>query len=128
MANITTESIINFLPFPADQKLKILEKYQLAGPQEKSDMTELIWNGYSVYFNFKLQANFSKSLKLASKTHSPIDGNFYSKIVDQTEKEVETELIKAGESIDLDAARKAMQQIVQAINAAKTSPKPQKTS
>lgn len=128
MTEITTKALIHYLPFPADFKLELLEKYDSLPQDEKIRISGLVWNLYYDLYDSKIKDNFEKGLKEAQDAGLKIDQNYFKEVVQRTNEEFNTAVTSATESTDLQAARKSMEQIVQAINAAKTSPKPQKTS
>lgn len=128
MSEINTKVIINFLPFPADFKLDLLERFDSLPKAEQLRISDIMWEGFYTIYDLRFQENFDKGIQEAEKTGQMPDDTFYGKIVEKMDKEIEAALRSAGEGMDLSAARKSMEQIVQAIKAAKTPPKPQKTS
>ena len=125
---ITTKTIINFLPIEADFKLHLLENYDKFPRDEQLRISDLVWSAFGEIYQMRIAENFEAGLKeLSDKTKKPPD-NYYKSVVEKTDQEIRAALTGASETVDLSEARKSMEQIVQAINAAKTTPKPQKAS
>ena len=123
MKNFDIKTIINFLPFPSDFKLDLLERYESMGPDEKARTTDLIWEAFYLVYDIKIRENFDKLLAEADEKGEKPDEKFYGKVVEKTDKEIEDALTNSSESVDLSEARKSMEMIIKEINASKSSPK-----
>lgn len=127
MTNISTKTLINFLTFDPKLKLELLESYDTLPIDEQVRITRAVWGAFDDYQELKVQENFEKGLLLADKNSSQIDNDYYKKINEQTEKEIDEALANSQQSADLTGVRKSMEQIVREINASKTPQNKQNT-
>lgn len=116
---LTTKTIINFLPLPTDQKLELLEQYDLLPQEEKLRVSHLLWELYYDLYQLKIQENFDKLMAEADEKGEKTDGTFYKKVLQKTREETKEQLSLSENSIDLSEARKSMEMIIREINAAK---------
>lgn len=115
-----TTAIIKFLPFEEDFKKLLLERFENASGQQKFDLDSMIWKAYYQVYEAQLQNNIQ--LALTEKEGSEIDTldeNFYTKIREKTEKEMEQMVKEESNNADISAAREAMEKIVKEIQASK---------
>ena len=128
MTKITTKALINFLPFSTDFKLDLLESYDSLPQEERSRISELIWNFYFDFYDLKIKENFDKGIKEYQLNSKLPDKNYFGEVVQKTNKEFQKALGSSNETVNLSEVRKSMQQIINEINASKKQPKIQKPS
>lgn len=121
MSEITTKTIINFLPFDPKFKLELLEEYDSLSPDQQVRLTRLVWQTFDSFYQLRINEKFYKGIRDAGKTGQKIDGSYYQKVVEETDKEIDRQLAENQQSFDLSAARKSMEQIVREINAVRKS-------
>ncbi len=119
MSKITTKTIINFLPLDPSFKLDLLEKYDTLSREEQLRISDLVWQTFDNLYELKIKENFDKAIVEAEKSAKQPSQSFYGEVVKKTDEEIKSQLLSAGESVDLSKARKSMEQIVREINAAK---------
>lgn len=124
MIDVNTKTLISFLPFDPAQKLDLLEKYDSLSKDEQIRITRIVWEALADYEELKIKENFEDGLSEAEKDKSGLDQDYYKKIVDKTEKEIDAKLAASQQAEDLTSVRKSMEQIVREINATK-KPNPQ---
>lgn len=125
MTNLNTKTIINTLPLPAELKLDLLEKYDTLDRKEQLRISDLVWDTYYQLYDIKVKENFDKLIAEAEKNGEELGDNFYGKVVEKTDQEFNEQLQASGESVDIGAARKSLEQIMHEINASKMVKKPQ---
>ena len=123
MKDIDIKTIINFLPFPSNFKLDLLERYDLMESNEQQRVSDLVWEAFYLVYDMKIRENFDKILSEADEKSEKTDEKFYQKVVERTDKEIADALSTSSESVDLTQARKSMEMIIKEINASKVSPK-----
>ena len=121
MNKINTKTIINYLPFPSDFKLGLLEKYDSLPNEEKNRIADLVWEAYGAVYEIKVRNNLDKLIAEADAKGQKTDDTFYKQAVDRTDEEIRTGLASETEVADLSEVRKSMELIVNEINASKAS-------
>lgn len=117
--NITTKDIIKILPLEATLKASLLAEYDTLDPDRKLAIADTLWETYDTLFNLKLEENIKLALLQAKDTKETLGKDFYQRIREQTEKEMQQEQAVSVETVDLSAARSAMEKIIKEIQAAK---------
>lgn len=120
---LTTKDIIKILPFDEEYKNQLFLEFDELDENRKSALTDILWEGYSAYYKLKLEANIKSNLSILPEgtKREKLDENFYKKMVQKTEEELESSLTQESSATDLAEARKAMELIVKEIQAANKS-------
>lgn len=121
MIDLTTKTIINFLPFESSVKLDLLEKFDSLSQPEQAEISDLVWGIYYDLYETKVRENFNKGIAEAEKNGTEPDKTFYGKVLEETNKEMLAKLSSSEDSVDLSEARASMEKIIREINAAKAS-------
>jgi hypothetical protein len=116
---INTKNIIKMLPVEEKFKLDLLNEFDFYDPDTKFEVEQIIWRAFREYYKIRLDQNLQLAFVKAGNNQESFDPDFYKRIREQTEKEIEEESVKNVEAIDLSAARKAMEVIVKEIKASK---------
>lgn len=124
MREITIKTLINFLPLPADYKLELLETYDSLSKEVQLSISETLWEAFYDEYDFQIKISFDQAVAEAEKSGKKTDKSLYQEALNNARDEIEKRLASAGESVDLSAARKSMEQIVREINAVKGQIKP----
>ncbi len=117
--DFSTKSIINVLPLEEEEKVKLIESLDHLSPDKKFDLERLLWRAYRQLYQIKLDTNLQLAFKDAYDGKEQLDTDFYKRVQEKTEKEMDAESVAVSQTVDLTAARKAMQLIIQEIRAAK---------
>lgn len=117
MTNLTTKTIINYLPLPSETKLDLLEKYDTMPREEQLTVADHVWQLFFDLYKLKVQENFDKGIEETEKTGEQPDQTFYGKVLQKTEDEVMAQLSSSGDSVTLSEARKSMEKIIKEISA-----------
>ncbi len=117
---ITTKDIIKILPFQEAFKIDFLEKFDTLPSDKKFSVEQILWDAYYALYRLKFDANISLAFERAKNNEETLDKDFYKRVEEQTEKEMETQALESTEKVDLESARKAMELIVKEMHAAKT--------
>lgn len=116
---MTTKNLIKILPLEQIYKEELLNKFDDYSPNQRFVIEQAIWRTYRTIYQLRLQKNLKDALVAVNNGQDKLDDLFYKRVREKTEKELQTETIQTVEKTDLDAARKAMEQIVHEIQAAK---------
>lgn len=117
--NITTKEIIKILPFDKKFKFELLEAFDTLSPDQKFNIEQILWDSYFALYKLKLDENLQLAFLRAKENKEALDKDFFNRVEQQTEEEIKSGTIETAESVDLEAARKAMEVIVKEIHAAK---------
>lgn len=116
---LTTREILQLLPMDEDFRKELLETFDSASEEQQFRLSLVAWQQYYAYKNLKLKENIQVNLaKPATDTDAPGE-DFFQKVEEKTEKELASETTTAESATKLDEVRKAMEQIVKEIQAAK---------
>lgn len=116
---ITTKDIIKILPLDENMRKTLLEEFDSMDPDRKYNLEKIMWDTYYTMYKLKLEENIQLALLKAKDNQEKLDEDFYSRVREQTEKEMQSEEVQKTQSADLDSARKAMELIVKEIQASK---------
>src|SRR5207302_2359918 len=107
----TTQNIIKMLPFDEDFKIQLLENFDIFTQDQKHEIENIVWNLYMKLHDLKLQENTLLAMERVKNNEEKIDEDFYTRIKEKTEKDMEQNLYAQTETVDLSAARAAMEKI-----------------
>lgn len=117
---ITTKDLIKILPFNEQERMQLLEEFDSMELEEKFQIEQILWRAYRNIYKLRLANNMQLAFLEAQDGREKLDNNFYKRAREKTDKEMQEEAVKNIEGMDLTAARKAMEQIIQEIRAAKS--------
>ena len=116
---ITTQQIVNMLPFEAKDRLDILEMLEGNDPDKKFNIEQMLWDAYYAMLELKEEENFQKSMAKALKNEENLNKDLFPKIEKESEEELQKEVVEQSEKADLSEARAAMEKIIKEIRASK---------
>lgn len=116
---LTTKDIIKIIPFDDKFRDELLRDFDGLDSDRKFDIEQAIWDAYDLLYEFKLKENTQLAFLKAENNEENLDGDFYKRIREKTDKEMQELSIDKVEQSSLDEARKAMEIIVREIQAAK---------
>lgn len=120
---MTTKDLIKFLPFDEPDRNELLKTYEYADKNQRFAINQLVWTAYFDLYNDTLRDNLAKEVDEAKFGEGKLDRDLYKRALQKTEQEMKLEIEKAITDTDLSAARKAMEQIMAEIRAAKGAKK-----
>lgn len=116
---ITTKNIIKMLPIEANVKEKLSKDFDDMPLEKKYAIKELLWGFFYSWYGIKLEENTQLALLDAKNGKMKLDHNFYNKVKEKTDREIEEGALETVEKVDLEEARRAMEFIVKEIKASK---------
>jgi hypothetical protein len=111
-----TLDIIKALP------MDILNRYDYLKPEQKLSIDQLAWETYDSLYDEHLQENIALQYVDVKNGKEHFDDEFYKKALAKTDYEMMQDMEASVSQADLSIARKAMEQIMKEIHAAKGSP------
>ena len=109
---LTTLDILKSLPFDQEFKNRVVDGFDKFNPDQKFVIENVIWEMYNAIYKLKLNRNIEIALKKVIKEHLPTDKSFYTKIKQETEKEMDLEFYKNVEQTDLSRVRSKLEEIM----------------
>ncbi len=120
---MTTQDIIKMLPIEEKLKIQILNRYESMDQYEKLSIDEMAWNTYFSFYDERLKENLGQQYDRVKKGEEKFGDDFYARALKKTEQEMQAESQESTGTVDLAAARKAMEQIMAEITASKNAKK-----
>lgn len=120
---MTTKDAIKLLPISEDVKLQILKMYDYLEPDQKLTIQRIAWKTYDLLQASRIDENVEQQLEQVKNGQAHLGPDFYTKAIANSEQELTKNLEESHGAVDLAAARKAMEQIVSELQAAKLEKK-----
>lgn len=114
--NVKTKDLIKILPFEESFRKNLLAKFDALPYGKKYEVIDLLWKSFDSWYSLKLDENIQ--LALSEGTES-LDKDFYKRVKEKTDREIEEGAVKSVETADLEEARRAMEFIVKEIKSSK---------
>lgn len=116
---IKTKDLIKVLPFDEAFKADLLGGYDNFDPDQKFNIDRILWNTYYALYDLKLEENTNLALLRAKDGQETLDKEFYKRVKEQTDQEMQGQVVETKQTVDLTEARKAMETIIREIQASK---------
>lgn len=123
MMQLTTANIIKVLPFEESFKHELLQELPVLSKGQVFTLDGILRNTFYALYDARLQENMQIALDKVAHNQEKLGEDFYARVQQQTMEELEEAGRDKIDSADLEAARRAMEQIVQEIRAAKANKK-----
>lgn len=94
---MTTKAIIQALPFEEQFKTDLLAQIDQFEGEQKYEITQVIWDTFFALYRYKFEDNLEQALEDVEKGKRDLGPNFYKEVEEQTEKEIEKELVSTAE-------------------------------
>jgi hypothetical protein len=120
---MTTKDVIKMLPLDDTLKMQVLNMYDYMEPAQKLTIEVIAWRSYDLMRQEKLDINLAKEFEAVDEGKSHFGKGFYSDVVKKTDQQEQKDFAETASTVDLAAARRAMEQIINEIRAAKNTPK-----
>lgn len=109
---ITTKDIIKILPFEEQFKKNLLDQFDQFDPDQKFTIEQVIWDTYDGFYRLKLEENIELALLAAKENKEKLDEQFYARVRELTERDIQTNLSSGAALADLTSTREKLQQII----------------
>lgn len=107
-----TKDIIKLLPLDKNYKEGLLDRFDTLNPDQKFAIERIVWNAYDEMIDGRINANLIQAFIKAGKNEERFDQNFYKRVADKTEKEMDQEATNAVAKFDLSHARQELAEMV----------------
>jgi len=123
---MTTLDAIKQLPLDDTLKNQILNMYEFMEPGQKLVIQRIAWNTYDLLRSVRIDENIEKQYEDVSQGKGHLGKDFYNNAVKKTDGEMQKHVSETTSAVDLASARRAMEQIINEIHAAKAAKKKKK--
>lgn len=117
MVNSARE-IIKALPFDEAFKKLMLDKYDSLDADQKYNTDCILWDAYDALYELKLNENLVLAFQQIKEGKERIDKEFYKRVREQTELDMQSEKVKLSTDVDLSQVRNQLQEILNPSNEA----------
>ncbi|HWY79396.1 MAG TPA: hypothetical protein VNW29_03495 [Candidatus Sulfotelmatobacter sp.] len=118
---MTTKNAIKLLPMDEKLKTQLLNVYDFMEPDQKRTVQRIAWKTYFYMYHQKAQTNITQQLEEVAEGKGQFGKAFFAEVEKKTAQDLTIQFDKSSESVDLAAARQAMEQIIQEIRTVKKS-------
>lgn len=109
---ITTKDIIKILPFDNEFKSELFNSFDRLDADKKFNLEQILWDAYSAFYELKLKENTQLALLRAKDNQEKLDHDFYKRVREKTDKEMEEEATTATTQFDLTRAKEELKVII----------------
>lgn len=109
---MTTLDIIKMFPFEKEFKIHLLEQFDTLTPDQKFSLEQILWDTYEALYKLKLEENLQQAFSRAKINKEKLDSDFYARVKQQTEKEMETDFLKSTAGFDISHIRTKLEAII----------------
>ncbi len=120
---MTTKDAIKLLPIEDKLKMQVLNMYDYMEPAEKLTIERLAWKSYFLSHDMKVQENTIREFADIEEGKAALGKEFFEDILKKTDHDDTKTMADTNTNVDLAAARRAMEQIINEIRASKKAPK-----
>lgn len=110
---ITTQDIVKILPFEPAFKKSLTDFFEKADADRKFNLEQVLWDTYYTYYQIRLDENIELAMERAKANQEKLDGEFYKRVREETQKQLETESLGEVTTSDLDSVRAKLQSFLQ---------------
>lgn len=116
---MTTKDIIKIMPFEPAYKLELLTIFDTLDVDVRIEVERSLWKAYRELYKIHRDANLQLAFKRVADDQEVYDQNFYKRVQDKTKADIQRLSQDSLQQVDLDAARKAMEMIINEMRASK---------
>ena len=116
---MTTKDAIKLLPMDDKVKVQLLNMFDYMEPEQKRTIERLAWRTYDFMYSQKIQENIQQQFKEVEEGKAHFGKDFFQEVTKKTKREMGKQTGELTGAVDLAAARRAMEQIMDEIRASK---------
>src|SRR5579872_2526472 len=109
---LTTLDIIKLLPFEENYKRSLIDAFDSLSEDQRYEVTELVWSTYGALYRIKYNANMEKALSEIADQRITLGNDFYKKIKEKTDQDMDKLESQQSTPINLDQTRQELQNIL----------------
>lgn len=103
--DLDEKKIITILPMDDKIREKLLNEFDSYEPVRRAALSKVLWDTYDLLYEFKLQQNLQIAFEKAKKNEEKLDEDFYARVHEQTQKDMNKETLETGEVNELEHLR-----------------------
>lgn len=123
---MTTKDAIKLLPLDDTLKRQVLNMYDFMEPDAKRTIERLSWKTYFYMYNQQTQFNIINQFEEVEQGKAKFGKEFAKEVDKKTQQDMRTQADETAGSVDLAAARHAMEQIMNEIRSTRNEKKASK--
>ena len=108
----STTDLIKILPFNSDFKKNLLESFETLDQDKKFAIERILWDTYCALYDLKFQQNVSIAFEEASRNQEKLDKDFYKRVNELTENEMDKLTEDDIKKVDLEIARDKLKDLI----------------
>lgn len=94
----------------------LIEKFNTLNDDERFEVSNKIWDLYDLMYDGRLQVNLQKALNEVAANKKELSPDFYKKVKEETDKEIEKQFHEDTTSVDLNSVRDKISKIIGSPN------------
>jgi hypothetical protein len=110
---LTTQDIIQLLPFSEDFKSSLLADFDSLNPDQKFNIEQLVWDAYDELYQIRLEENTQLAFLRVEKEEEEFDADFYKRINEKTDQDMRKQSVQQTTESDLSETREELEKILQ---------------
>jgi hypothetical protein len=116
---MTTKDAIKLLPMDEKVKVQLLNMFDYMEPEQKRTVERLAWKTYDYMYSEKIQENMQQQFNEVEEGKAHFGKDFFQEVSKKTKREMGKQTDESTSAVDIAAARRAMEQIMNEIRASK---------
>lgn len=112
MATKTTKDLIKILPFDKTFQIELLNSFDSLDDERKDYITQTLWDAYYLFYKINLQEKLGQALLKFKRGEETMDENFYNRVRDAVEKDMQVEFYPKATDADLSAVRAKLEAVI----------------
>ena len=113
---LTTQKIIEMLPFDNEFKTQLLGDWDKLTVDQRFNIERLVWDAFGDIYNTRLKANLDLAMLKVAKKEDTFDPDFYKRVKQKTEQELEEQLADETTTTDLSSTREELEKLIKQSN------------
>ncbi|OGK21178.1 hypothetical protein A2866_00190 [Candidatus Roizmanbacteria bacterium RIFCSPHIGHO2_01_FULL_39_8] len=110
---VTIQDIIAFLPFEEEYRQKIKRQLIEIDSATRISLEDQLWETFDALCDLYYQKNFQKGLYEMGEGAKSFGPNFYKRIREETDKEIEMDMTKKTTAFGIEEVREKLQKYIQ---------------
>src|SRR4051812_34996158 len=113
---LTTTKIIELLPFDQGFRKELLESLPTLPIDTRLDIVDLLWDEYADFYEALLEVNIKIAIGNVANGSDTFDKEFYKRIKEKTEKDIQNQATQEEATTDLSNARTELEKLLKTSN------------
>jgi hypothetical protein len=110
--DLNTNNVIKSLGIGSDLKEELLANLEKYLPDQKYQITKLIWDTYFALYKLKEEEIFDQFRQKALKNEETLDEGFYERVRLETDRVMREKLLDSTSQVELSSVRQKLQHLI----------------